>query len=325
MFDKAVIVTQKTRLEGLIERFNTRDQAKFWIEHMGLDFADYDREHDAYRRALDRVRREVEPRMEKVQELERGLLPTFLFSPKDLVVTVGRDGLVVNAAKYLDGQPIVAVNPDPSRWDGVLLPWRPEVVGVAVTLALAGRAPIDEVTMAEAALNDGQRLLAFNELMIGQKTHVSARYSLAWHGKVEEQSSSGVIVSTGAGSTGWLSSTRNMAEAVNRMLLGAKAPALPPVTRPRGDPRLTFVVREPFRSRSSGVDLAAGVLGPGDSLRIESHMPEGGVIFSDGVEADAIEFTSGLVATIHTASRKTRLVTARPAPAARMGATASAR
>src|SRR5256885_6160421 len=147
MFEKAVVVRQKTRLEGLIERFNTREQAKFWIEHMGLDFADYDREHEVYRGALDLVRREVETKVEKVQELERGLLPTFLFSPKDLVVTVGRDGLVVITAKYLDGQPIVAVNPDPSRWDGVLLPWRPQAVGLAVTLAMRGRATIEEVTM----------------------------------------------------------------------------------------------------------------------------------------------------------------------------------
>ena len=52
MFDKLVVVTLKTRLEELIERFNTREQAKFYIEHMGLNFADYDREHETYTAAV---------------------------------------------------------------------------------------------------------------------------------------------------------------------------------------------------------------------------------------------------------------------------------
>ena len=52
-----------------------------------------------------------------------------------------------------------------------------------------------------ARLNDGQRLLAFNDFLIGHRTHVSARYRLTWHGRTETQSSSGILVSTGAGST----------------------------------------------------------------------------------------------------------------------------
>lgn len=55
MFNKTVMVTRKTRLEELIERFNTRSQAKFYIEHAGGDFADYEKEDDAYRRALEAV------------------------------------------------------------------------------------------------------------------------------------------------------------------------------------------------------------------------------------------------------------------------------
>src|SRR5712692_8047111 len=155
MFEKIVLVTRRTRLEELVARFCTRAQAKFYIEHMGLDFADYEREHAAHEAALDRVRRDLEGLVPKLQEVERGLLPSFLFTPRDLVVTVGQDGLVVNTAKYLDGQPIVAVNPDPARWDGVLLPFRPEEARAAAERVLAGRAALHRITMAEAALNDG--------------------------------------------------------------------------------------------------------------------------------------------------------------------------
>src|SRR5215468_4433265 len=99
MYEKLVVVTLKTRLEELVERFNTREQAKFYIEHMGLNFADYDREHQIYAEAVSRLRRRLEGLLPKVQLIERGFLPNFVFAPQDLVVTIGRDGLVVNTAK----------------------------------------------------------------------------------------------------------------------------------------------------------------------------------------------------------------------------------
>ena len=43
---------------------------------------------------------------------------------------------------------------------------------------------------------------------------------------------------------------------------------------------------------------------------LESHMPEGGVIFSDGVEADYLQFNSGASATIGIAAKRTNLVVA---------------
>jgi NAD kinase len=307
--DKIVIVTRKTRLEELVERFNTRKQAQFYIEHMGLDFSDYEQEHEAYAAAVRRLRHELEPFERKLQFIDWTFLPNFVFAQTDLVVTVGRDGLVVNTAKYLDGQPIVAVNPDPARNDGILLPFSPETAPGGVRRLLDNKASYHAITMAEVRLNDGQRLLAFNDFYLGQRTHVSARYSLTWRRQTERQSSSGVLVSTGAGSTGWLSSAQNMAAAVSGLLLEH------PVDLPRlrlgwDDPRLAFVVREPFRSKASEVRLTAGLLDPGEELRFESHMPDGGVIFSDGVEADALAFNAGAVAVVRAANRQTRLVAA---------------
>src|SRR4029079_18687188 len=102
---------------------------------------------------------------------------------------------------------------------GVLLPFSPPSAAKGVARALDGTAQCSEVTMAEVRLNDGQSLLAFNDFYIGQRTHVSSRYSLTWHQRTEQQSSSGVLVSTGAGSTGWFSSAQNMARAVSRLML----------------------------------------------------------------------------------------------------------
>lgn len=305
MYEKLVIVTRRTRLEELIARFNTPGQARFYIEHAGGDFGDYEREHDAYRRALDRVRREVDFGLPR-QFLDRGLLPTYTFGPVDLVVTLGQDGLVANTAKYAGSQPIVGINPDPERFDGILLPFSPTEAGAVVEAALGGQVTTRAVTLAEAVLGDGQRLLAFNDLFIGARSHVSARYRLRAGDREEVQSSSGVLVSTGAGSTGWMSSVFNMAAGVARFAGGTGGAA---VRLAWEDRRLLYAVREPFRSRHSAADLVAGLIEPGQEIVLESRMPSGGVIFSDGIEADFLDFNSGAIARVRAAGRRAVLVT----------------
>jgi len=304
MYKKLVIVTRKTRLQELIERFNTGSQAKFYIEHAGGDFGDYEREDDAYSRALQVLRLDLDFGLPQ-QVVDRSLVPTFEFTKEDLVVTLGQDGLVANTAKYVGCQPIVAVNPDPARFDGLLLPFQETEARAAVSCVISGKAAIREVTLAEVNLNDGQRLLAFNEFFVGTRSHISAQYRIKNKTGSEVQSSSGVLVSTGAGSTGWVSSAFNMAAGVSKFCGGHAGPA---VRLRWEDPRLLYVVREPFLSRHSQVGIVAGTLEQGEELILESLMPSAGVIFSDGVESDFIDFNSGFFARIHAANQKANLV-----------------
>lgn len=304
MYKKLVIVTRKTRLQELIERLNTRSQVKFYIEHAGGDFTDYAREDDAYRSALEVLRRSLDFEMPQ-QLIDRGLVPTFRFQEEDLVVTLGQDGLVANTAKYVMAQPIVAVNPEPERFDGILLPFLPGQARSAVEKVIEARAKIREVTLAEITLKDGQRLVAFNDLFIGARSHVSALYKIRCGKKAEVQSSSGVLVSTGAGSTGWLSSVFNM---VSGIALDRGGTVVKPVRMPWEDRRLIYVVREPFVSRHSQANIVTGMLESGQELVLESLMPAGGVVFSDGVEADFLQFNSGATATVRAAEQRARLV-----------------
>jgi NAD kinase len=303
-YEKVVLVVRKTRLAELIERFNTHAQAKFYLTHAGLDFDDYQREDDEYRRSLDIVRAAM-PEGVKVQELDRALIPTYLFAKTDVVVALGQDGLVANTAKYIGAQPLIGVNPDPARFDGVLLRFAPSALGGTLERVLAGRAAFRQVTLAEARLSDGQRLLAFNDLFLGAASHVSARYRLDAGSGFESQSSSGVIVSTGAGSTGWLSSIFTMASGV-AALTGGKGG--PPITLGWEDEKLVWVVREPYVSKHSTARQTAGVLGSGHVLRLESLMPSGGVVFSDGMEADSLQFNSGATVEVRPAEQRAQLV-----------------
>jgi NAD kinase len=304
MFEKIILITRKTRLDELIERFNTRAQAKFYIEHAGGDFSAYVAEHDAYQQSFEQVRRSIETGL-KIQVMDRALVPTYVFSKSDLIVTLGQDGLVANTAKYVGGQPILAVNPDPERFDGILLPFQPGDLRPSLERALDSKSRLRPVTLAEANLKDGQRLLAFNDLFIGARTHVSARYRIRHGEKRENQSSSGIVVSTGAGSTGWLSSIFNETSGLLAFLGGAP---VHPVRMEWEENRLLFVVREPFVSRHSEAAIVAGTILPDAPLALESQMPTGGVIFSDGVEADHLDFNSGAIATIQIAQEKANLV-----------------
>jgi hypothetical protein len=97
-YERALIVRRATRLQELIARFNTKAQAKFYIESLGGDYADYEKEDAAYHQSLDLVERAVRP-MLKVHVIDRTLLPNYLFAAAELVVVVGQDGLVANTAK----------------------------------------------------------------------------------------------------------------------------------------------------------------------------------------------------------------------------------
>ncbi len=302
----AIIVKNKTRLELLTERFNTKAQARFYIEHSGGVFEDYQVEHEKFHESLSLMQRQLSMVL-KNKIVERNFLPSFLFNSNQVIIVIGQDGLVANTAKYVNEIPIIAVNPDNERYDGCLLPFNPINFISAVEKVIANKFNAKTVALAEATLNNGQRLLAFNELFIGAASHVSARYKISYNHKSEEHSSSGIIVSTKAGSTGWLSSIFNMTFGMHKFI--QKDGTKKKIAKLKDD-QLMFVVREPFHSKKTQIELIAGMLTGQTKLILESYMPNNGVIFSDGIETDFINFNSGSIATIGVAKEKATLVVA---------------
>lgn len=303
---KVVLVTRQTRLDELLHRHQTLSQARYYVERLGGDFGDYQAEHEAYA-AARRAVLEILAIHGRYQALDRTLVPNFMFAPDDVVIALGQDGVVANTLKYLDGQPLVGINPDPGRFDGLLLPFQARDLEGIFKDVLADRRDSKAITIAQAALSDGQNLLAVNDFFIGPKTHTSARYRIALGGKSEIQSSSGVIVSTGLGSTAWMKSIVTGSVAVAESL-GARSGRTSYEALAWDSPELRFAVREPFPSRSSQATIVFGTIGQGSALELRSMMGGNGVIFSDGIEADFLEFNSGIEATIATSKRIGRLV-----------------
>ena len=245
MIPRAVLVERPTEYSELLARHGTREQARFFLHARDRTLEEVEGRHRALAAARATVLAAIPADWRRAAVL-RPELDRFLFEPDDVVVVLGQDGLVANVAKYLAGQPVIGLNLEP----GVLVPHLPAAAADLLADVAAGRAALQHRTMAAARLDDGQELLALNEVFVGHASHQSARYTLALGERAERQSSSGLIVTTGTGATGWAASIHRERHS------GLALPA------PEDD-RLAFFVREPWPSAWTGTSLDEGELGAG--------------------------------------------------------------
>lgn len=185
---------------------------------------------------------------------------------------------------------MVGIDPEPDRNPGVLVTHPPTATAELLrTLSVAQRR-----TMVAATTDDGQELVALNEVYVGQPSHQTARYAIRPPGgSRERQASSGIIVATGTGATGWCRST--WLERHSHLVLPA------PEER-----RLTWFVREAWPSPATGTALTEGELVDG-RLQVDVET-DGLVAFGDGMEDDRLVLTWGQTLTIGIARQTLRLV-----------------
>ncbi|WP_024761186.1 inorganic polyphosphate kinase [Streptomyces exfoliatus] len=295
---RAVLVHRTTEYEELLARHGTHGQAAFFLSARGRSIEAVRERHERVRQALAEVAGAV-PLSWRQTRVERADLDRFLFGPEDVVVVVGQDGLVANAAKYLTGQPVIGIDADPGRNAGVLVRHRAAQARRLLPYAAGAGAAVDELTMVEAVTDDAQRLLALNEIYVGPPGHQTARYTLGLDGgdapaEPEPQASSGVLVGTGTGATGWL---RSLWEQRSSSLV-LPAPA---------DARLAWFVREAWPSPTTGTTRVEGLLGAGHGLRLTVESDRL-VAFGDGVESDALHLTWGQTIRLAAAEARLRLV-----------------
>jgi hypothetical protein len=282
---RVVVVTRPSAYRELLDRHGTPGAVRFFLRDRERgELVDLQARDDAWRRALDAAVTAV-PAGWRLGRADRADLPAFGFAPGDVVVAVGPDGLVANVAKYLADQPVVGVDP---AGPGVLA--RHRVADLPALLARLDSAAVEERATVVAELDDGQRLRGLNEIFVGDRGHQSARYRLRLpDGRGETQSSSGVIVGTGTGATGWCAAL-------------ARTTAHPPLPHP-AEPALAWFVREAWPGRLDG-DERLELTVTSDAL----------VVFSDGGEADRLTAVRGQRVTVGLSARRLRLVVPGGAP-----------
>jgi hypothetical protein len=292
---RVVLVHRHTEMEQVVAGSGTPGQARFRAQSRGRSLGAVERSHATQQDVMQHVAAAI-PADWRRGEVERADLDRFVFGPEDVIVVVGQDGLVANVAKYLDGQPVVGINPDPKRNPGVLVRHPPWAAAQLLEAAVApeARRPIVRHTMVEARTDDGQVLRALNEIYVGHPSHQSARYRIEPpRVEAERQSSSGVLVSTGTGSTGWCASVWRMRGSQLRL------------PEPQ-EHRLCWFVREAWPSPATGADQVEGSLAGDDVLGVVAEADL--VAFGDGMERDALALTWGQRVTFGVADRQLHLV-----------------
>jgi hypothetical protein len=293
---RVVVVHRLTEREDIVRAAGTWGQAKFGAKRRGAtgSLDQVQQRHDQTEQALQTVSAAI-PSTWRRGAVERADLDRFLFEPDDVIVIVGPDGLVANTAKYLTGQPVIGINPDPTSVTGVLVKHQAQACAALLAKLSDRRATAELRTMVRAATDDGLELNALNEVYLGHPGHQSARYQLITpDGQTEAQSSSGLLVGTGTGASGWLLSTAR-----------ERTTNLPPPAPTAPD--LNWYVREAWPSPATGATLTAGTLPAGTELQIRIGA-DGLVAFGDGIESDHLTLTWGQTVTFRAADRKLNLV-----------------
>ena len=291
---RVVLVYRRSEYSELLSRHATYGQAEFFLRSRGRSIDEVFDRHSRLEAVLHAVTTSL-PDDVRRSSVERSELDRYLFAPEDILMVVGQDGLVANVAKYLDGQPVIGINPEPERNPGALVAHAPADAAAVLAALRAARAAVQSRTMVGATLDDGQTLEALNDLYIGDQGHQSSRYTLSIAGLgAERQSSSGIIVGTGTGSTGWSTSIAN-----DRALLDR----LPDPT----SSDISWFVREAWPSPATASSLTSGVLNPTGSLEVlvESDRL---VVFGDGIERDYLSISWGQRLVIAASSRRLNLV-----------------
>lgn len=202
----------------------------------------------------------------------------------DLVISLGGDDSFKFVSHYVGNIPILSLNSDPKRSDGCLTSYsisdEQSIYDLLETLDFENFS-IEEWPRLKIILNGKLITQAVSEYFLGDNRRTKmSRHVLKYGGKEFKQKCSGIIISTGAGSTGWFDS--------------AHIKSIP------WDPKEKLAVYTVTELYKRGSDWSSpesyGALKDGDELIITSLNNEGGIISVDSW--DEYEFIRGSEARI---------------------------
>jgi len=181
----------------------------------------------------------------------------------DLVITVGGDGTVLTASHFAHDAPILGIKSFGKKSVGYFCAATRKTMNGYLNDIIDGRKRPIKLHRLQVGI-DGEKIdeLALNDVLFAHETPAStSRYKLTLGSRTEDQKSSGVWISTAAGSTAAIKS--------------AGGDVLPLTSE-----KMEYFVREPYTSGGS-YRLLKGTIFPKTVIKIRSLM-RGGTIFIDG-------------------------------------------
>jgi NAD kinase len=169
----------------------------------------------------------------------------------DLVISIGGDGTALSASHYLEEKPLLAVNSDPNKSEGALTTLSVGELEEKLEEVKKGF-EIEYLERIEVYINGKrQDFLALNDVFIAnEKAYLISKYKLSFNGEQEEQMSSGIIFSTGTGSTAWFKSAGGTPFSAQSKFI-------------------KMIVREPYHGRNMKFSLVQETIREKDDVEIE--------------------------------------------------------
>lgn len=200
-----------------------------------------------------------------------------------LVISVGGDGTLLAASHWVTGATLLGVNSAPRSSVGYLTSTRRASLARVLAQIRSGALLPQQVARIQVEIEGKILPPALNDVLIAhEQPAATSRYRLHLGRRAEEHRSSGLWISTAAGSTA-----------------GIRSAGGQPV--PLDDRRLQFRARELYRARGGSATLESGFVEPGRELVVESAM-EAGWLFIDGARMPA-RFPFGARATFRVAEQ----------------------
>ncbi len=210
----------------------------------------------------------------------------------DLVIAFGGDNSFQYVSHYVGETPIMGINSDPSRSVGALCAWSVSNLADAINAINSAKYAIENWITLQAEIDGVPLMPATSEYFFGEDRRKDmSRHVMIYRGKRFEQKNSGIVIATGAGSTGWYDSAgRYIFQKSNKV--------------PKTEQRAVFVITEPYHPKAD--DVLAGELLPGEELVLYSLNDAKGYATADSWEE--YDFSRGKKAVIKISDKPLRVV-----------------
>lgn len=202
---RTILVSELTRLDREVMKEGTEDSVRRNYEAPTFD-ADLKAPDVMYKAELAKVRQCLHRQRANIVDCLRHEAQSFIFRADDVIVILGDDGAFVNIAKLLQDQMVITVA-TATKHCGRLMKFTTSTFEAHAPNLFTGKSAFTRVSIARAETSLGHTCEAVNDFYVGRADLRSSRYAIL-RDTFADQVSSGVIISTGTGSTGWEKSAR---------------------------------------------------------------------------------------------------------------------
>ena len=116
---RVIVVRRETEMDRVRAVHSSAASARFVLKRKRISLDAVEAAHADFFDVLREVHAAI-PGDWRQATILRSDVERFVFGPEDVIVAVGQDGLVANVAKYLDGQPVIGVDPAPGVNSGAV-------------------------------------------------------------------------------------------------------------------------------------------------------------------------------------------------------------